>query len=160
MYIVSEEVTFSAAHQVTEQDGSLEAIHGHDFRIIARIVAGELDEYGMVFDFRILREKLQEIVSRLHRKRLNDVAPFDRIPPTAENIAKWVYDQLSPIVEDIAGAGAQAQTERLEGENYEEEQVWRVSEREAEEVQRLERVRLYEVEVFECPTCSAVYRPD
>jgi 6-pyruvoyltetrahydropterin/6-carboxytetrahydropterin synthase len=72
--------------------------HGHNF-ILEVTLDGEPDPVtGMVFDIKRLKEILNETVVRPmdHRFLNYEVPPFDRVVPTAENIAIEVWNRLAP----------------------------------------------------------------
>jgi 6-pyruvoyltetrahydropterin/6-carboxytetrahydropterin synthase len=94
VYQVSVEQHFDAAHFLRGYRGKCEALHGHRFRVAARVRAHGVDELGMAYDFTELRKHLGDILSRLDHTCLNDLAPFDRINPSSENIAATIYDEL------------------------------------------------------------------
>ncbi len=94
MYQVSVEQHFDAAHFLRGYRGKCEALHGHRFRVAVRVRAHSVDELGMAYDFTELRKHLGDILSRLDHTCLNDLAPFDRINPSSENIAATIYDEL------------------------------------------------------------------
>ncbi len=94
MYQVSVEQHFDAAHFLRGYGGKCEALHGHRFRVAVRVRAHSVDELGMAYDFTELRKHLGDILSRLDHTCLNDLAPFDRINPSSENIAATIYDEL------------------------------------------------------------------
>ena len=94
MYQVSVEQHFDAAHFLRGYRGKCEAMHGHRFRVVARVSAGAVDELGMAYDFTELKKHLGDILSRFDHTCLNDLAPFDRINPSSENIAVTIYDEL------------------------------------------------------------------
>jgi 6-pyruvoyltetrahydropterin/6-carboxytetrahydropterin synthase len=48
----------------------------------------------MVIDFAEVLTELDRVVSKLDHKLLNEVPPFDNKNPTAENIARWINDEL------------------------------------------------------------------
>lgn len=60
----------------------------------------ELDEIGMGVDFKVLKSKAKVIVDRLDHYYLNEVPPFDKINTTAENIACYIYKELSGALND------------------------------------------------------------
>ena len=101
MYTISVEQHFDAAHYLRGYQGKCEALHGHRFRVVASIEAKQLDDTGMAFDFTLLKQYLGEIVDRLDHTCLNDIAPFDEINPSSENIATTIYRELNP---KLAGA--------------------------------------------------------
>jgi 6-pyruvoyltetrahydropterin/6-carboxytetrahydropterin synthase len=94
MYQLSVEQHFDAAHFLRGYRGKCEAVHGHRFRVVVRVRAGTVDELGMAYDFTELKKHLGEILSRLDHTCLNDLAPFDKINPSSENIAVTIYDEL------------------------------------------------------------------
>jgi 6-pyruvoyltetrahydropterin/6-carboxytetrahydropterin synthase len=94
MYQVSVEQHFDAAHFLRGYRGKCEAMHGHRFRVVVRVRARGVDKLGMAYDFAELKKHLGNILSRLDHTCLNDLAPFDRINPSSENIAATIYDEL------------------------------------------------------------------
>ncbi len=101
MYQISVETHFDAAHFLRGYQGKCESLHGHRFRVVARISASGLDDIGLAYDFTELKQHLNEILSRFDHTCLNDVPPFDKINPSSENIATTVYDELQ---HKLAGA--------------------------------------------------------
>jgi 6-pyruvoyltetrahydropterin/6-carboxytetrahydropterin synthase len=86
---------FCGAHRLRNYRGDCVQMHGHNYQLITEITANQLDELGMVIDFAYARPIIDEIVKQLDHKYFNEVAPFDKINPTAENIAAWLYQQIS-----------------------------------------------------------------
>jgi len=101
MYQVSVEQHFDAAHFLRGYQGKCESLHGHRFRVVARITAHQVDDIGMAYDFAVLKQNLGDILFRLDHTCLNEVPPFDKINPSSENIAAAIYDELKP---KLAGA--------------------------------------------------------
>lgn len=95
MYEVIVKTGFSAAHQLRCYDGKFENLHGHNWTAIATVQASELDKMEVGVDFILLKEKVTAILSKLDYQNINEVPPFDEKNPSAENIAKWVFDQLA-----------------------------------------------------------------
>jgi 6-pyruvoyltetrahydropterin/6-carboxytetrahydropterin synthase len=96
MYEIAVEQEFDAAHALRGYQGKCENLHGHRFRVVARVKATKLDEIGLAFDFTLLKKHLAEILGRFDHTSLNDVPPFDKINPSSENIAVTVFNQLKP----------------------------------------------------------------
>ena len=94
MYQISVEQHFDAAHFLRGCRGKCEALHGHRYRVVAQIKASKLDDIGLAYDFTELKQHLGDIVSRFDHTCLNDVPPFDKINPSAENIASTIYNEL------------------------------------------------------------------
>ena len=94
MYEISVEKHFDAAHFLRGYKGKCEAMHGHRYRVVAKVRAEKLDDIGLAYDFAELKRHLNDILSRFDHVCLNDVKPFDKINPSAENIAATIYDEL------------------------------------------------------------------
>ena len=94
MYEISIESHFDAAHFLRGYRGKCEALHGHRYRVVARIKASKLDDIGLAYDFAELKRHLNDILARFDHICLNDIKPFDKINPSAENIAATIYDEL------------------------------------------------------------------
>ncbi len=95
MYEIYKETTFSGAHRLREYKGRCESLHGHNWRVRAFVAAEELDSLGMVIDFKVLNEALEDIAGRLDHVYINETPPFDKLNPSAENMARWFFDELS-----------------------------------------------------------------
>ncbi|HJX11996.1 MAG TPA: 6-carboxytetrahydropterin synthase QueD [Dehalococcoidales bacterium] len=94
MYEISVEKHFDAAHYLRGYKGKCEAMHGHRYRVVVKISAAKLDDIGLAYDFSDLKRHLNDILARFDHACLNDVPPFDRINPSAENIAATIYNEL------------------------------------------------------------------
>jgi 6-pyruvoyltetrahydropterin/6-carboxytetrahydropterin synthase len=58
------------------------------------------DEIGMAIDFGVLKDHLNELMEYLDHQFLNEIEPFDKLNPTSENIARYLYQQLSARLND------------------------------------------------------------
>jgi 6-pyruvoyltetrahydropterin/6-carboxytetrahydropterin synthase len=96
MYQVSVEQHFDAAHFLRGYQGKCEALHGHRFLAVVKVQASAVDDIGMAYDFTELKRHLRDILSRFDHTCLNNVAPFDKMNPSSENIARAIYDELKP----------------------------------------------------------------
>ena len=96
MYQISIEQHFDAAHFLRGYQGQCEALHGHRFKVVAKISASEVNDIGLAYDFAVLKQHLADILVRFDHTCLNDVPPFDKINPSSENIATTIYSELRP----------------------------------------------------------------
>ena len=96
MFEISAETSFSAAHQLRGYQGSCSRLHGHNWKIRVRVFCDQLDEVGIGLDFRKLRATLEASTKRLDHQNLNEVPPFDRINPTSDHIARYLFEELKP----------------------------------------------------------------
>ncbi len=87
--------SFSAAHQLRLYDGSLEPLHGHNWRVKVTAAAPRLDAIGVVMDFHALERLVDEVVAPMHNRHLNELEPFAaELNPSAENVALHVGRSL------------------------------------------------------------------
>jgi len=98
MYEVTIKQSFSAAHILKEIGGMCERLHGHNFIVEVSVSSHKLTNAGILIDFRLLKEWTEEILKELDHKDLNEVDYFTNINPSAENIARFVYDRISEKV--------------------------------------------------------------
>ena len=98
MYQVSIERHFDAAHYLRDYQGKCENLHGHRYVVVAKVKTARLNKIGLAFDFTVLKKNLDDTLSRFDHTCLNDVSPFDKINPSAENIASTIYDAIKPAM--------------------------------------------------------------
>lgn len=94
MYEVVVKSDFSSAHRLREYEGKCENLHGHNWIVETAVSSKTLDKNGFLIDFRVLKNKLNEILDDLDHKNLNDLEPFKKKNPTSENIARFIFDKL------------------------------------------------------------------
>jgi 6-pyruvoyltetrahydropterin/6-carboxytetrahydropterin synthase len=94
MYTVSVQAHYDAAHFLRNYEGKCRRLHGHRYVVEVALQAQELDDSGMAFDFVDLKRELRELANRLDHENLNDIHPFTQIESTAENQAKYFFDEL------------------------------------------------------------------
>jgi 6-pyruvoyltetrahydropterin/6-carboxytetrahydropterin synthase len=107
MYRVTREISFCYGHRLLNYDGKCRHLHGHNGRAVLTIESPTLDKLGMVMDF----SKIKQVVAgwidetldhRMLLHRDDPILPFLHkqnepvfvldVNPTAENIAKLIYD--------------------------------------------------------------------
>ena len=86
---------FAAAHALRDYAGECSQLHGHNWKVEVEVIATSLDDVGMGLDFKAIKVQAKEALNRLDHRHLNEIKPFDVINPTAENIAAYLYRQLS-----------------------------------------------------------------
>jgi len=94
MFSLKVEGSFSSAHNLRGYKGKCEDLHGHNWRVEMAVKSPDLDNLGMVLDFKYLKKELNAILEELDHKYLNKLIFFKRINPTSENIAKYIYNKL------------------------------------------------------------------
>lgn len=94
MYELIVESQFDSAHNLRNYEGPCEGIHGHTYRVQIHYQSDKLDDIGMVADFKLLKAALNEVVTYMDHKYLNDLPEFSQQNPTAERIARVVYEKL------------------------------------------------------------------
>ena len=75
-------------------------MHGHNWKVEVEVCGNKLDNIGMVIDFKKIRNMTKGVVDQLDHRFLNDLDPFKKINPTAENIAQYIYKELSEIMNE------------------------------------------------------------
>jgi 6-pyruvoyltetrahydropterin/6-carboxytetrahydropterin synthase len=106
MYEVSVEDTFAAAHNLRNYKGKCEDLHGHNYKVRVILSGKELDSTGLLYDFVHLKQVIRAVIGSLDHKYLNELPPFDQLNPSAENLARHIYDETSrQLVSSSNGAG-------------------------------------------------------
>jgi 6-pyruvoyltetrahydropterin/6-carboxytetrahydropterin synthase len=95
MFEVTVEDTFAAGHALRGYRGKCENPHGHNYRIKVTLAGEKLDQIGLLFDFKDLKQVMGEVIDRLDHQFLNDIEPFTELNPSAENLAKYFYDEAN-----------------------------------------------------------------
>lgn len=86
---------FDAAHFLRGYQGKCANIHGHRWKIEIALRGSELNELGIMIDFMEVKKMLKDVTETLDHKLINDVIPFDTINPSAENMAKYIYTEMT-----------------------------------------------------------------
>lgn len=101
MFQVSVEETFSSGHALRGYKGKCENPHGHNYRVQVTLEGPQLNSIGLLIDFTHLKEVMRSLIKRLDHQYLNDLEPFTNVNPSAENMAKYFYDELSGKLGDL-----------------------------------------------------------
>jgi 6-pyruvoyltetrahydropterin/6-carboxytetrahydropterin synthase len=94
MFMVSVQAHYDSAHFLRHYKGKCERLHGHRYVVEMALATDELDRSGIAFDFVEVKRNLRELADYLDHNNLNDLPPFDTIEPSAENQAKYFYDEM------------------------------------------------------------------
>ena len=95
MYEVTVEAGFSSGHYLRNYKGKCENPHGHNYKVFVTLVGEELDEAGLLLDFKLLKQVMRPVVEYLDHQMINDLKPFDEVNPSAENLAKYFFDETN-----------------------------------------------------------------
>ncbi len=103
MFEVTIEETFAAGHALRNYKGKCENVHGHNYRCQVTITGTELDSIGLLVDFVELKKVVHGVLDRMDHQWLNEFPPFDVLNPSAENMAKFIYDEVRSGLGDKGG---------------------------------------------------------
>ncbi len=95
MYELAVKSEFEAAHVIKNYPGKCARLHGHNWIVEAVAQGTELNELGILIDFKILKSELNKILEEFDHQYLNELKMFTKKNPTAENLAKEIFDKLS-----------------------------------------------------------------
>ena len=101
MYEVTVEAHFSSGHFLREYYGKCENPHGHNYRVLVTLAGEELEHNGLLLDFKILKDILKPVVNYLDHHMINELVPFDVVNPSAENLAKYFFDETNSRLTEI-----------------------------------------------------------
>jgi 6-pyruvoyltetrahydropterin/6-carboxytetrahydropterin synthase len=94
MFTISVETHFWASHQLAVPDGSKEPLHHHNWLVTAEVSSDRLNDMAVVMDFHELKQMVDNIADEFNNKALNETNSFQQNNPSAENVAKYIYDKL------------------------------------------------------------------
>lgn len=103
MFEVTIEETFAAGHALRNYHGKCENVHGHNYRCQVTLEGAELDDVGLLVDFVELKRVVHGVLDRLDHQWLNEFPPFDVLNPSAENMARYIYEQVEGGLKVRAG---------------------------------------------------------
>ena len=103
MYQVTVEDSFAAGHFLRNYRGKCENPHGHNYKVRITLQGEQLDKAGLLLDFKELKRVMKPVIERLDHQMINEVEPFTTINPSAENLAKYFFDQTNRGLADTTG---------------------------------------------------------
>lgn len=90
---------FAAAHSLRGYAGDCAKLHGHNWKVEVQVTGRELNDIGMLIDFKEIKNHAKQAVAELDHTFLNDHPHFQRVNPTAENIAQYLYTEIAKRIE-------------------------------------------------------------
>ena len=105
MFTITKQFRFEAAHRLPHHDGKCQRLHGHSWRMNIVLQGDRLvtagPKQGMLKDYGDVSAAVKPLVEQcLDHHYLNETIPSIE-NPTSENIAKWVFEQLQPIIPEL-----------------------------------------------------------
>lgn len=94
MYKIFIETHFAASHQLHGYQGPCKALHGHTWKVRVEIETDKINKIGISFDFKELKAITESVIKRLDHRHINDIAPFDKKNPTAENLSQYIHEEV------------------------------------------------------------------
>ena len=95
MFEVTVEDSFAAGHYLRNYKGKCENPHGHNYKVRVTLQGHELDHAGLLLDFKDLKKVMKPTIDRLDHQMMNDIEPFKTLNPSAENLAKYFFDETN-----------------------------------------------------------------
>jgi 6-pyruvoyltetrahydropterin/6-carboxytetrahydropterin synthase len=102
MFQVTVEEEFAAGHSLRGYRGKCENPHGHNYKVRVTLEGRSLNNIGLLYDFVDLKAAIHSAIGKLDHQFVNDVPPFDVLNPSAENLAKYFYEQISRLLDGPA----------------------------------------------------------
>lgn len=88
MFEISVDYSFAAGHALRGYKGKCENVHGHNYKVRVVVEGEKLNHIGLLMDFVDLRAAIKAMVEKWDHRFLNDLPPFDKLNPSAENMAQ------------------------------------------------------------------------
>ncbi|MHC1697822.1 MAG: 6-carboxytetrahydropterin synthase QueD [Geobacteraceae bacterium] len=98
MYELKITSNFSSAHNLMHYQGDCENLHGHNWKVDVSVTAQNLNKAGLGIDFKTLKAETKTLLKTLDHKYLNELDPFKDVSPSSENIARYIYQELSRML--------------------------------------------------------------
>lgn len=101
MFEVTVEDTFAAGHFLRNYKGKCENPHGHNYKVLVTLQGNELDKAGLLLDFKDLKYAIKGVIEKLDHQMINEIEPFTLVNPSAENLAKYFYEQTNVRLRNV-----------------------------------------------------------
>jgi 6-pyruvoyltetrahydropterin/6-carboxytetrahydropterin synthase len=103
MYEVTVERGFSSGHYLRNYKGKCENPHGHNYKVRITLRGEKLDAAGLLLDFKDLKQVMRPVIDRIDHQMLNELDPFTDINPSAENLARFFFDETNRQLSEMTG---------------------------------------------------------
>jgi len=90
----------AAAHQLRDFQGQCENLHGHNWKIEVFVTGKEVEENGILIDFKEVKKATERVIQELDHRFLNELEHFKSVNPSSENIARFIFDSLTQSLTD------------------------------------------------------------
>jgi len=98
MFVLKIVTDFASAHSLRNYPGDCTRLHGHNWQVEVSVCSEVLDDNGIAIDFREIKKQTKLVIKRLDHQYLNEIKPFDVLNPTAENIAKYFFEEVGLLI--------------------------------------------------------------
>jgi len=98
VFEISVDCTFAAGHALRGYKGKCENVHGHNYTVRVSVAGEALNSIGLLIDFADMRDAIRKLIERWDHRFLNDIPPFDRLNPSAENMARVLSEEIEPEI--------------------------------------------------------------
>lgn len=103
MYTIAVQAHYDAAHLLRDYEGKCARLHGHRYVVEVALQSPDVGTKGMAYDFGDLKGHLEDLAEKFDHENLNEIPPFTEIESTAENQARFFFDEMKKrLPEDLA----------------------------------------------------------
>jgi 6-pyruvoyltetrahydropterin/6-carboxytetrahydropterin synthase len=103
MFELCVDSSFSAGHALRGYQGKCESPHGHNYKVRVTLAGDTLNDIGLLVDFKDLKSAMNQATDQLDHQFLNEIEPFQKENPSAENIARHLYRSIKTRLTTEAG---------------------------------------------------------
>ena len=96
--------SFASAHQLRGYNGQCERLHGHNWRVEVVVEGEELNDQGLLLDFKVIKGALSSILQGMDHRFLNELPYFQERNPTSENLAFFIFKEMEEALKTYPGA--------------------------------------------------------
>lgn len=98
MYEICVWKKFNASHYLKYSDGKKDDLHSHIWKIGVYIRSDQVNPDGILIDFKYIDNLLSSIIAKFKNKHLNDIKQFKETNPSAENISRFIFEELKSCI--------------------------------------------------------------